>query len=314
MIPYFYLIAQALLIPALSPVCIGIIRKIKALMQNRRGPSIFQPYRDIYKLLHKDEIISADATPIFLIAPYIVFATTLVVAMSIPLLGTFLPTIGTSDIIAVMYILALGTFFLALAGIDIGGPFGGFGASREMTISALAEGGLLFSLFALARMYGTTDLLAMPQALITMPTNVSIMLVTALSFFGFSVALLAENARYPFDNPATHLELTMMHEAMIIEYSGKRLALMEWAAANKLFIFITLGANLFFPWGIATTTNILAVILSLGIFFIKMTGFCIAIALIESTIAKLRLFRLPNLLLLSCIASGIAIILTTLIA
>ena len=304
----FAIIAQLLLVPALSPLFIGIIRKIKARMQNRHGASIFQPYRDLNKLFHKDEIISSDATFIFRIAPYMVFAVTLVVAISIPIITTFIPHFGTSDLLAVMYMLAFGTFFLALGGIDVGGPFGGFGASREMTISALAEGGLIFSLFAVSCMAGTTDLLSIPHALLAYGSTAT--LATVLAFFGFCVALLAENMRFPFDNPSTHLELTMVHEAMIIEYSGKRLALMEWASANKLLIFIALGANLFFPYGIAASADLSAVIISLGILLAKALLFCIAIAVIESTTAKLRLFRLPDLLFLSFIASSLAIIFT----
>jgi len=302
------IIAQAVLVPALSPLCIGIIRKTKAVMQNRIGASIFQPYRDLNKLFHKDEVVSTDATFIFRAAPFIVFATTLVVAVSIPLLGTFIPHLGTSDLLAVLYTLALGTFFLALGGIDVGGPFGGFGASREMTLASLAEAGLLLSLFAVARIAGTTDLISIPHALLALTHPA--LLTAALAFFGFFVALLVENARYPFDNPATHLELTMVHEAMLIEYSGKRLGLMEWAAANKLFIFIVLGANLFFPWGVAATLTARTIALSLGLLFVKAFFFCFAIAFLESTVAKLRLFRLPDLLLLSFIASCVAIIFT----
>ncbi len=301
------IIFQALIVPALSPLIIGIIRKIKARMQNRQGASIFQPYRDINKLLHKDEIISSDATFIFRIAPYMVFGATIAIAVSIPIIGTFVPHLGTSDLLAVVYMMAFGTFFLALSGIDIGGPFGGFGASREMAVSALAEGGLVFSLFAIAFIAGTSDLISIPKALLTSGAPVTT-LSTILAFFGFCVALLAENMRFPFDNPSTHLELTMVHEAMIIEYSGKRLALMEWASANKLLIFMILGANIFFPYGIAMYIGLSTIIISILVLLAKILVFCAAIAFIESTTAKLRLFRLPDLLFLSIVASMLAII------
>jgi formate hydrogenlyase subunit 4 len=281
----FWLI-QLILIPALAPFFVGVTRKMKAELQNRRGASPFQPYRDLAKLFRKDEVISRDASWIFRFAPYAVYAVTILVGASIPLVSTALANGYTGDFLVVIYLLALGTFFLALAGIDTGGAFGGFGSSREMLVAALTEGGLIVSLLALALVSRTTNLLA---------------------FIGFFVALLAETGRYPFDNPSTHLELTMIHEAMILEYSGKRLAIVEWAAANKYLIFIALGANLFFPWGTADSLAVGQVALSLALFIGKCLLFCAAIAFIESTIAKFRIFRLPDLLFTSFIISIIAI-------
>jgi len=298
-------IAQFIFVPALSPALVGLIRKLKARFQNRQGASIFQPYKDIWKLFHKDEVISKDASWIFYTAPFIIFAVTLVVGASIPVFASLTPHMPTSDILVIVYMLALGTFFLALAGMDTGSAFGGFGSSREMTISTLAEGGLVFSLLATALIHGTTDVFSIAASDVSQ--DLLSFLPVVLAFMGFFIALLAETARFPFDNPATHLELTMIHEAMILEYSGKKLALLEWASANKLMIFIALGSSLFFPWGIASTLAFHTIILGVVVFLAKAFVFCLAIAVIESSIAKLRLFRLPDLLLFAFILSAIAI-------
>lgn len=296
---------QFIFTPALSLLCIGVIKKTKAKLQNRKGASIFQPYKDIWKLMHKDEIISSDASWVFRVAPFIVFSTTLVVGASIPLFASFLKNIFTGDILVIVYTLALGTFFLALAGMDTGSAFGGFGSSREMTISALAEGGLIFALFVTALIVGTTNLFAISSAGMLLVTQ--FFLPTMLAFFGFFIVLLAETGRFPFDNPATHLELTMIHEAMILEYSGKRLALMEWAAANKFFIFVALGVNLFFPYGIAQNAGLSPIIFGIVFFLVKVFILCVIVAIIESSMAKFRFFRLPDLLITSFILSAIAI-------
>ncbi|MEK7557628.1 MAG: NADH-quinone oxidoreductase subunit H [Patescibacteria group bacterium] len=298
-------IIQLIFVPVVSPLCVGIIRKIKAKLQNRQGANILQPYKDLWKLLHKDEIISKDASWIFQYAPFIIFAVTIVVGASIPLFSSFLNNTLTSDILVIIYMLSIGTFFLALAGMDTGGGFGGFGSSREMTISALAEGGLIFSLLTVAIASNTTNLFTISNANIF--TSGQSFLPIILAFSGFFIVLLAETARFPFDNPATHLELTMVHEAMILEYSGKKLALMEWASSNKLLIFIALGSNLFFPLGIAQSANINAIIFGIFAFIIKIFIFCLVIALLESSMAKFRFFRLPDLLIVSFILNIMAI-------
>ena len=304
----FIWILQIIFVPAVSPLGVGFINKVKARLQNRRGASIFQPYKDLWKLMHKDEVISRDASWIFYYAPYIVFLVTLILAASVPLFSSFLHNVITGDLLSIVYLIAFGTFFLALAGLDVGGPFGGFGSSREMTISAMAEGGLIFSLLAVAINAGTSNLLAM-SALGSVAYDQHL-LPMILAFVGFFIVLLAETARFPFDNPATHLELTMVHEAMLLEYSGKRLALMEWAAANKLLCFIAIGANIFFPWGLATDASVVALALGIGLLLIKVFIFCLTIALIESGMAKFRFFRLPDLLFISFILSVMAISLT----
>ena len=295
---------QFIFIPVASPLCVGIIKKIKARLQNREGASIFQPYKNLWKLLHKDEVISSDASWIFSLAPFIIFSATVVVGASIPLFGFFLKNTLTGDILIIVYSLSIGTFFLALAGMDTGSAFGGFGSSREMTISALAEGGLIFSLLTVALISDTTNLFAISGSIFGQGQH---FFSALLAFSGFFIVLLAETSRFPYDNPDTHLELTMIHEAMILEYSGKRLALMEWASANKLIIFFALGANLFFPSGLAQNAYAGAIILGIVIFMVKIFIFCLAIALIESGMAKFRFFRLPDLLLISFILNVVAL-------
>lgn len=296
---------QLLLIPVLSPFMIGMTRKFKALMQGREGASIFQPYRDLWKLFHKDEVLSHDASWVFLSAPYIIFAVMIVVGAGIPLVSTAFPNVLTSDFLLIVYLLALATFFLALAGVDTGGGFGGFGSSREMFVASLTEGGLLLSLLALALIAGTTNLFGIAEAIRTLPFSRATPLL--LAFMSFVISMLAETKRFPFDNPATHLELTMIHEAMILEYSGPRLALIEWAAWSKYLIFVALGVNLFFPAGIATSVASSTLVPSIVTFMLKVIVFCFGVALLESTTAKFRIFRLPDLLFTSLIINIIAI-------
>lgn len=298
-------IIQIILIPLASPLFIGIVRKIKAAFQNRSGASIFQPYRDLRKLFNKDEIISADASWIFKFAPYIIFSVTIIIGASIPLFSTVFKDNPLSDFLTIVYLIALGTFFLAMAGMDTGSAFGGFGSSREMTVAALTEGGLIFSLLALAFEAHSSNLFVISASISSL--SVISLIPILLAFLAFIICLLSETARFPFDNPATHLELTMIHEAMILEYSGKRLALVEWAAANKFLIFLMLGANLFFPWGIDTTAGFLSIIVALLISFLKVLILCVFVAVLESSIAKFRFFRLPDLLYISFILSIISI-------
>lgn len=313
-------ISQLLIIPALSPLAVGIIRKFKAHMQNRVGASIFQPYRNLRKLFCKDEVISEDTSWIFRFSPYLIFAITLVIGASIPVITAVSPAFGdvndilsisflpTGDFIVIVYLFALMTFFLALSGMDSGSSFGGFGSSREMTMAALAEGGLFISLLVASLTAGSSNIMTMTEHIQELSFLGFIPLVVA--FGAFFIALLAENSRFPVDNPATHLELTMIHEAMILEYSGKRLALMEWAASNKLLIFIALGANVFFPWGVMLSLSPF----DLGTFFLALSSFVAkavillaSIAFIESTMAKFRIFRVPDFLLTAFILGVIAL-------
>ncbi|PIR67009.1 MAG: formate hydrogenlyase [Parcubacteria group bacterium CG10_big_fil_rev_8_21_14_0_10_36_14] len=248
--------------------------------------------------------MSRDASWIFHSAPFIIFAVTIVVGANIPLFGLFFNNTLTGDMLIIVYALSIGTFFLALAGMDTGSAFGGFGSSREMTLSALAEGGLIFSLLTVALISDTTNLFAISSSIFGQGQH---FFSALLAFSGFFIVLLAETARFPYDNPDTHLELTMIHEAMILEYSGKRLALMEWASANKLLIFFALGTNLFFPLGLAQNAYTGAIVAGIAIFMVKILIFCLVIALIESSMAKFRFFRLPDLLLISFILNVIAL-------
>ena len=285
---------------------IGIIRTCKARLQNRIGASVLQPYRDLIKLFHKDEIISEDASWIFRFAPYLIFASTLALAAGIPLINGMIVFAPMSDVLVFAYTLALGAFFMALAGMDTGSAFGGFGSSREMLFAALTEGGLVVSLFAVSLIAHTTNLAAMTSVL---PTISGIaLLALVLAGISFVISLLSENARYPVDNPATHLELTMVHEAMILEYSGKRLALMEWAASNKLLIFTAVLANVFFPWELASDMSLSQNLGAFAIFLVKIFAVSGGIALLESSMAKLRIFRVPDLLFTSLALSVIAIL------
>lgn len=298
-------IIQLILVPVLAPLFLGIVRKIKAHFQNRKGASIFRPYRDLWKLFHKDEVISEYASWIFHFAPYLIFAVTVIVGASIPLFSTYFANNLLSDFLVIVYLIALSTFFLALSGLDVGSAFGGFGSSREMTLAALTEGGFIFSLLALSFLAHSTNLFSISASV----ASLSLLDFTPviLAFVAFVIVMLSETAHFPFDNPATHLELTMVHEAMILEYSGKRLALIEWAAASKFLIFLSLGANLFFPWGLTMRLGLGTIVLALGIFLLKVLVLTIFVAVLESSIAKFRFFRLPDLLFIAFILSAMAI-------
>lgn len=312
----FFFFLQIIAVPVLSPLLVGVIRKLKALLQNRVGADILQPYRDLWKLFRKDEVISRDASWVTRRFPLIVFTITVVIGAAVPLVTSMSPELlfgesssftlaPVSDFIVIVYLFALVTFLTVLIGMDQGSAFGGFGSSREMTVSALAEGGFFFALLTVSIAAQTGSVTEMVVGLGELPLPVLLPLMIA--FAGFFVVLLAENARFPFDNPATHLELTMIHEAMILDLSGKRLALMEWASANKLLIFVSLGANLFFPWGAAASADMGALLPAILIFLGKVLLFASIIALLESLMAKFRFFRLPDVLFTSFILSVIAI-------
>ncbi len=313
-----FFLLQIIAVPVLSPLCIGIIRRIKARLQGRVGADVLQPYRNLRKLFAKDEVISQDASWITRFAPYLIFSITLLLGATVPLVTAVAPAVpgnpawtltATGDFIVIVYLFALMTFFLALAGMDAGSGFGGFGSSREMMVAALAEAGLIFSLLPASFLAGTGHLLDMVTQLGNLSVTAAFPLFVA--FLAFAIALLAENARFPVDNPSTHLELTMIHEAMLLEYSGKRLALMEWASANKLLIFIALGANIFFPWGVASEfVSVSALLIPVLVFAGKVLCFLMALAGLESLMAKYRIFRVPDLLFTSFVLGMIAVVLT----
>lgn len=303
----FIFIIKLIFIPLVSPLCIGVIRKIKAIMQNRQGASIVQPYRDLIKLLSKDEVLPKSASWIFLITPYLLFTLTIIIASALPFLSIGNNIFGINDFLVIIYLFMFFSFFLSLAGIDSASSFGGFGSSREMTVLALTEGGLFFSILPIALLTQTTNISQMTSVLAGLPLLDFVPVMIAL--IAFIIALLAENSRIPFDNPATHLELTMIHEAMILEYSGKRLALIEWASFNKLLIFAVIGVTLFFPWGTHAPVTYFDIIFSVVFTFVKVVILVGVVALIESTIAKLRFFRLPDLLFTSFILGVISLFL-----
>jgi formate hydrogenlyase subunit 4 len=287
--------AQLLIVMFGSPLLVGAIRKAKARLQGRRGASIFQPCADIRKLFSKQVVVSENTSWIFRFAPYLYAATMLLSALIVPVLTARAALGFMGNMIALMYLFLLGTFFLALAGLDAGSAFGGMGSSREVAIAALAEPTVLIAIFGIALRAGTTSL----DGIITRFAAEPLLMLNAghlLAFFAFFIVALAENGRLPVDNPATHLELTMIHEAMILEYSGRLLALVEWAAGMKLFLFLTLLSNLFFPWGVALTNTPLALAIAFCALAVKLSLFAAVIALVETAVAKLRLFRVPELL------------------
>jgi formate hydrogenlyase subunit 4 len=278
-----------------APLFVGWVNQCRAWLQNRRAPSIWLPYRGIRKLFHKDAVIAANASPLFRVAPYVVFGAMVVAAGIIPSMGTGLPFTIAADAIALVGLLATARVFLALAAMDIGTAFGTLGARREMMVGFLAEPALLMVIFVASMISTSTALPAIAEGLATRTPS----LYPSLAFtaVAFTLVLLAENARIPIDNPATHLELTMIHEAMVLEYSARHLALMEWAAALKLFNYACIGFALFIPWGISTRENgPSALLASIALLAAKLTVTGAALAFIETTSAKLRMFRAPEFL------------------
>jgi formate hydrogenlyase subunit 4 len=298
--------AQALIALLLAPGLVGAIRWMKARLQNRRGAPPWQPYLELRKLFAKEVIVSENASWLFRAAPFIVFASTVAVTFLVPLVAVPLPFDGAGDLLVVVYLLLLGTFFLALAGLDPGSAFGGMGASREMTVAALAEPTIALAVFALAWAAGSTNLGRIASATLSAPSE-ALAPGHVLAFAAIFVVTLAETGRLPVDNPATHLELTMIHEAMVLEYSGRYLALIEWAAALKLLVFFSLLGNLFAPWGLAVALTPAAVAWAVLTLALKLLALGGAIALVETHIAKLRLFRVPELLSVSFILALLAV-------
>ncbi|MGB7538670.1 MAG: NADH-quinone oxidoreductase subunit H [Anaerolineales bacterium] len=299
-------ILQALLALLLAPGLVGFVRWVKARLQNRQGVAPWQPYFELRKLFGKEMVVSTNASWLFHAAPFIIFAATIAVVLLIPLIAVPLPLEGAGDLLMVVYLLMIGTFFLSLAGLDPGSAFGGMGASREMTVAAIAEPTLAVAVFGLAIGAGSTNLGRIVSATMANPA-VTISPGHMLAFAALSIVTLAETGRLPVDNPSTHLELTMIHEAMILEYSGRYLALIEWASWTKLLIFFTLLANLFLPWGLATAVTPAAVGLAVVTLIVKLAVFGAAVAVLETRIAKLRLFRVPELLGVSFVLALLAV-------
>jgi formate hydrogenlyase subunit 4 len=301
-------IIQLVMLLALSPFIIGLIRQVKARLQCRKGAGVLQPYADLAKLFHKQPVISSTTSWIFTATPYIVFASTLTAGLLVPIFVSQNPFNFAGNVIALVYLLALGTFFLILAGLDAGSTFGGMGSSREAIVATLAEPAMMLSIFAIALTAGSTNLstivhkTALMEGIITAPPP---HLMALVAFF---VVVLAETGRVPVDNPATHLELTMIHEAMLLEYSGRYLALLEWAAGIKLVVFLSVIANVFAPWGIATSVTPASVAIGMIVYVVKVSALALLIGMIESMFAKLRLFRVPELLGAAFILSLLALV------
>lgn len=300
-------IFQVIIILALAPLLSGIIKKVKAFLQMRKGAGIFQPYYDIAKLLRKDSVVSENVSWIFHAAPIISFVAVLTAGLIIPVYISNMPFSFAGDLIAVVYLFALARFFIALASLDAGSSFGGMGGSREMFISSLVEPAMMLSIFAIALNVGTTNLSVISGTVSSMGLD-AISPYHLLAFVALFIIAIAETGRIPVDNPATHLELTMIHEAMILEYSGKQLAIVELGAMMKQLLVFSLLANIFFPWGIASELSAAGIALSLIVFIIKIVVIGVVMAMVETSTAKWRLFRLPNLLSISLMLSFLALI------
>ncbi len=282
-------ILETLLFIGGAPLLAGWIKWLKCHLQNRKAPSLLQPYRNLFKLFGKQPVIAQHASWLFDAAPYVVFAATVLAATIVPLIAVHLPASAMADVIVLVGFFALARFFLVLAGMDIGTAFGGMGSSREMTISSLAEPAMLMAVFTLAMSASTTNLstaidFILDNGLVLRPSFIFALVALAM-------VAVAENGRIPVDNPATHLELTMIHEAMILEYSGRWLALIEWAGQIRLMVYAVLIANIFFPWGIAETSHFEALAFGGLAIFLKLALLAVALAVSETVIAKMRVFR-----------------------
>ena len=285
---------QTLLAVLLAPLMLGWINNCRAWLQNKGAPGLLQPYRTLRKLFHKDAVLAHNASSLFRLAPYLIFGCMVLAASIVPVVETNLPFAYAADAIALVGVFALARVFMALAAMDIGTAFGSLGARREMLVAFLAEPALLMVLFTPALISQSTSLNTMVATL--GQREFALYPSLAYAAVAFVMVLLAENARVPIDNPATHLELTMIHEAMILEYSARHLALMEWAAAMKLLIYCTVGIALFMPWGIAARGDLAALPLALAVMGGKLAAGGAALALLETLSAKVRIFRAPEFL------------------
>ncbi len=285
--------AQMLLVLLLAPGLIGLVRKVKARLLRRQGPPLLQPYRDLVRLMRKEAVLAVSASWLFRVIPYLIFAATWVAAALVPTFATGLLFSWSADLIAIIALLGSARFFLALAGLDVGTSFGGIGSSREVMIASLAEPAMLMIMFTLAMIAGSTQLSTIAEYMLSPEVGLRVSL--GLALLALTMVAIAENARIPVDNPATHLELTMVHEAMVLEYSGRHLALIELTAALKLLLYVSLIACLFAPWGMAAP-DAPAAALALGAvaYLGKLAVAGSLLALFETAIAKMRVFRVPE--------------------
>jgi len=302
-------ILQLVLLLAIAPLVSGCIKTLKARLQTRRGPSALQPYRDLHKLLRKGMVLPDTASWIFSATPFVIFLTALVAGLMAPMLTAEAPLGLFGGALALVYLLGLGRFFLALGGLDAGSSFGGLGSSREMTISALAEPAMMLALFTVAIGAKSTSLSQIAQAAVGQewrflaPSQI-------LAFAALFLVLIAETGRIPVDNPATHLELTMIHEAMVLEYSGPYLALIEWGASIKQLVLMILLLHCFWPFGLPAAWSAGGALVGLSFLLAKLALLSGAIVLVETTNAKMRLFRVPELLAVAFTLGALALIST----
>jgi formate hydrogenlyase subunit 4 len=287
--------AQMLLVLLLAPLLTGLVRKVKAHFLRRRGPPVIQPYRDLVRLMRKDVVLAENASWLFRVIPYLVFAATWLAASLVPTFRTGLLFSWSADLIAIIALLGSARFFLALAGLDVGTSFGGIGSSREVMIASLAEPAMIMIVFTLALIAGSTQLSTMAGYMLSPEVGLRVSL--GLALLALIMVAIAENARIPVDNPATHLELTMVHEAMVLEYSGRHLALIDLSASLKLLLYVSLIACLFTPWGLAAPdARGGALTIGIAAFLVKLAVGGVLLAIFETSIAKMRVFRVPEFL------------------
>ena len=287
-------VLQSVLVVLIAPLMQGWVNQCRAWLQNKSGAGIWQPYRVLRKLFHKDAVLAHDASPLFWATPYILFGCMWLAVGIVPVLATSLPFAPAADVIALVGLFALARMFVSLAGMDIGTSFGTLGARREMMIGFLAEPAMLMTLFTASLISHSTSLATIVETL----GQREFVIYPSMAFaaVAFLMVLLAENARIPIDNPTTHLELTMIHEAMILEYSARHLALIEWASAIKLMNFSVIGIALFLPWGIVEAEGWLLIPVALAALLAKLIAGGVALALLETLSAKMRIFRAPEFL------------------
>ncbi|HWA62499.1 MAG TPA: NADH-quinone oxidoreductase subunit H [Caulobacteraceae bacterium] len=286
---------QMTLVLAAAPLLTGFVRRLKARLTRRTGPPLLQPYRDLWRLMRKEVVLAENASWLFRVAPYLVFAGAWVAAALVPTFATGLQFSWSADLIAIIALLGSSRFFLALAGLDVGTSFGGIGSSREMMIATLAEPAMITIVFGLALLAGSTQLSTVADYMLS--PSVGLRVTLGLALVALVMVAIAENGRIPVDNPATHLELTMVHEAMILEYSGRHLAVLELAASLKLLLYVSLIACVFVPWGLAPAgANLAVAALGLLAWTGKVAVAGVLLALFETSIAKMRVFRVPEFL------------------
>ncbi len=287
--------AEMLLVLLLAPLLTGFVRKLKSRLLRRQGPPLLQPYLDLIRLMRKDVVLAESASWLFRVIPYLIFAGTWVAASLVPTFGSGLLFSWSADLIAIIALLGSARFFLALAGMDVGTAFGGIGSSREVMIASLAEPAILITVFAVAMIAGSTQLSTVAEFMGS--SQVGLRVSLGLALFALTIVAIAENARIPVDNPATHLELTMVHEAMVLEYSGRHLALIDLSSQLKLLLYVSLIACVFVPWGTAAPgAGVAAHAIGAAVYVIKLAGGGFLLALLETSIAKMRVFRVPEFL------------------